>query len=774
MKITTIFAICSCFISSLISQTVSFQNILNGKDQSEKSLTLVLDSAEILEFEDPVTAEKYSQFVLRSAQKHSYKILEADAYTNLGLLSEDASEYKKAVGYFNCALGIFRKENNKKGEAGVYNNLGSMYDYSGICDSALFYYNKSLVINKEIGNELGYGDNLYNMGVLYSTMGKDDLALKNWYDALKIFEKLMDYEGIGSCEHSLGLLMRNQKKYDKSLEFFDKAYNSSLKSKDERLIADVLMSTGNVFMETGKNDKAIEKFREAKALYINSGDLYGVASVLTNIGDIFKTDEQMDSAIYYYSNSNKLFIEVSVAAGIAHTYAELAECYYMTDELGRAIENCDLALKYAEMINSDEYRSSVYFLLYRIYEKQNRPDKALEFHVKYSEVKDSLFNDNKQKIIEELQTVYETEKKEQQIKLQKTDIEKKEALIAKEKLQKYGISAIGLLFIILSFVVFRSYRHKRKANILLSDKNEKIMQQNEEISAQRDEIAAQRDLATNQRDIISRQQKDIKDSIRYAFQIQSALFPTDEDLRIILKDYFIFYRPRDIVSGDFYWVNKSGSKIIILASDCTGHGVPGAFMSMLGIAFLNEIVNKENITDPALILNRLRENIILAMKQHGENVKQQDGMDSVAITIDRTAKTLEFAGANNPLYIVRSRQLAVGNAGEDCQLSTANCQLTEVKGDKMPIGIHYRMNPYTVTEISVEKGDMIYLFSDGYADQTGGESGQKLKYKPFKEFLVSVSGEPVDVQKIKIEKHFTEWKGSNEQIDDVLVMGIKI
>ena len=299
--------------------------------------------------------------------------------------------------------------------------------------------------------------------------------------------------------------------------------------------------------------------------------------------------------------------------------------------------------------------------------------KSAEVYRELYNYKDSIFTNDLSEQLSEMQAKYEAEKKDKEIlELQKNQ-ELNEKEIARQKIVRNFIVGIAVLILLLLGGSIYAFLEKRKANRILAQKNEEILQKSEEISTQRDEIAAQRDLATNQRDIIAHQQKDIKDSIHYAFQIQSALFPTDEDLRLILRDYFIFYRPRDIVSGDFYWVNKSGNKIIIVASDCTGHGVPGAFMSMLGIAFLNEIVGKENITNPAQILNRLRENIILAMKQHGENVKQQDGMDAVAITIDRQAGTLDFAGANNPLYIVTGcSSLVTGDANQ--QPATSNQQ----------------------------------------------------------------------------------------------------
>ncbi|MFH2142469.1 MAG: tetratricopeptide repeat protein [Bacteroidota bacterium] len=749
MKFYFVLFLLMCLNSYLRTQSNSIQKILSSTGSDEKSIKMLLDSAKEIEFINPELAEKYTAKVIMLSKKNNDKLLEADAYTYLGLLSEDISDFEKAATYFNKALKIFEDTKDKKRIAGVFNNLGSMYEYLGMHDTSLYFYNKSIPLNKETGNELGYGDNLYNMGLIYYTKGNNDLAMTNWFESLKIFEKLKDYEGMGACQHMIGLVLRSQKKYDKSLGMFENAYQSGLKSKDDRLTADILLSIGNVYVETENYEKALQKFRESKNLFLRSGDNFGIASVMTNMGDIFKIKDQIDSAIVYYRNSHEIFQEYNIPSGIVHTFAELAECNYLLKQYPEAIKYCNLSLEQAVIINSNSYKAMIYMLFYKIYYKLNDTGKALEFHVKYAEINDSLFNENKEKIVEELQTKYETEKKEQQIQLQKTDIEKKEALISKERFQKYGISAIGFLFILLSLVIFRSYRHKKEANIQLSLQNEQIKQQKEEIQAQRDLAAAQRDL-------IADQKQDITDSIQYAYKIQSAIFPAPEEIILFLKDYFILYKPRDIVSGDFYWINKLDKKIIIIAADCTGHGVPGAFMSMLGFAFLNEIVNKERITSPSRILDRLRENIILALKQHGNLSEQRDGMDVAAITIDMDNLQMEYSGANNPLYMIR------------------NNELIETKADKMPVSVYPKMNPFSNFSSQLNKNDVIYIFSDGFADQFGGKSGKKYKYSKFKELLMSINDKPMKEQEMILNNSFEDWKGNFDQIDDVLVIGIKI
>jgi len=247
------------------------------------------------------------------------------------------------------------------------------------------------------------------------------------------------------------------------------------------------------------------------------------------------------------------------------------------------------------------------------------------------------------------------------------------------------------------------------------------------------------------------------------------------------SECFVLFKPKDKVSGDFYWWAVVEKQLVITVADCTGHGVPGAFMSMLGSSLLREIVVKEYMTNPAIILKRLRKEIINSLKQKGETGEQKDGMDMSLITINTETNECQWAGANNPLYIVSSSQSAVssmqsafGNEMHELPTATASCQLYELKGDKMPIAIYERMEPFTNHEFKVEKGDCLYLFSDGYADQFGGAKNKKFGYKQFKEIILTNADKPMAEQNNIIEKSLNEWIDNVEQIDDITILGIKI
>ncbi|RLD61874.1 MAG: hypothetical protein DRJ01_07125 [Bacteroidetes bacterium] len=259
-----------------------------------------------------------------------------------------------------------------------------------------------------------------------------------------------------------------------------------------------------------------------------------------------------------------------------------------------------------------------------------------------------------------------------------------------------------------------------------------------------------------QKEIVEEKNKHITDSIIYAKRIQNALLPPEQIIRKELPEHFILFKPRDIVSGDYYWFGRNDENIIIVAADCTGHGVPGAFMSMLGVAFLNEIINKNEVVKANEILNQLREHVITSLRQTGKEGEAKDGMDIAICVIDKKTKNLQFAGANNPLYLVRDRELI------------------QVKADRMPIGIYIKTNPFTNNELSLQKNDCLYIFSDGYVDQFGGKSNRKFKSKPFKRLLVDINDKPMSEQRTILDDTIEDWKGINEQVDDILVIGMRI
>jgi len=320
----------------------------------------------------------------------------------------------------------------------------------------------------------------------------------------------------------------------------------------------------------------------------------------------------------------------------------------------------------------------------------------------------------------------------------------------------------------------------------ISEKNEELLQQKEEIEAQRDQLEQQRDIAARQRDRIMSMHEELTDSIFYAKRIQQAILPPQSHVNKDIPDHFIFFKPKDIVSGDFYWVyhiHKPEEKInqlILAVADCTGHGVPGAFMSMLGITFLNDIVLKENITSPEKILSRLRDRIISALNQSGKSGETKDGMDMALVRFDLDTGELLFAGANNPIYIIsKTKQDSLHDKSRIFEYQNVN--LLETKGDSMPVSIHLIMNEFSLKKFLLQAGDEFYLFSDGFADQFGGNKGKKFMYKKLRNLLIESYNESCEKQLETIENTFSDWiqhinpstDSRYDQIDDICLIGMK-
>lgn len=261
---------------------------------------------------------------------------------------------------------------------------------------------------------------------------------------------------------------------------------------------------------------------------------------------------------------------------------------------------------------------------------------------------------------------------------------------------------------------------------------------------------------TLSRETLLEQRKQLMASLKYASFIQKAVLPDQKYLENTLKDFFILHKPRDIVSGDFYYVSRKEEYIVAAAGDCTGHGVPGALMSIMGISFLNEILSTRGPVKTGRILNLLRERVMKALHQRGLELENKDAMDMALCVFNPRTSELQYSGANNPLYHIRNRVL------------------TEIKADKMPVGINaIEENSFTNHSLQLKPGDTVYIFSDGFADQFGGPMDKKFKYGPLKELLIKVSDRTMEQQRNELERVIVKWKGDNEQVDDILIFGIK-
>jgi len=530
----------------------------------------------------------------------------------------------------------------------------------------------------------------------------------------------------------------------------------------------------------------IDYFKKAAKIYKRSNNVRQLAMVLSNIGELYYEIGIYQSAKNYLKESQEIYKQLGDINGELYELNLLGQVYKEWGDNKKAVWYYQQAYEKALQVDSKEELSSIAFNLYEVYDEKQNYKLANQYLLLYSSYKDSVTSIEKVKSMQEIQAKYETEKKEQEIenlnnknKLNEERNKRNKAEINKQKVFNTALIIGVFLILIVVILIVRQNRIRKRTNNMLTLKNEEIQLQHAEISEQKDEIEAQRDMVHLQKEKIEEIHKHVSQSIDYAQRIQNSTLPRKSILKKNFSDYFIFFKPRDIVSGDFYWWANIENQTIITAADSTGHGVPGAFMSMLGMSFLKEIIVKEYITHPGVILRKLRKEIVNTLNQKGEIGEQKDGMDMAIVSINHETNILQFSGANNPLYIVKNGTLNVKSESTDTikifELEQASTfKLYEFRPDKMPIAIYDKMDKFTTHEIQLEEGDQIYMFSDGYPDQFGGPKGKKFKYKAFKKVILENAHLPMKTQKSILEETLTTWMEKEEQVDDIVIVGIKI
>jgi len=657
------------------------------------------------------------------------------------------SEPNKGIDYAEQALKIAKQINFKSGMAGAYHALGSIKANVGDYDKALEFLSKDLYLTTELGNKKGMGTSLNSIGNIYAMRGDYDKALEFYFKALVIKEELGDKKGMASGYGNVGNVLFLKGDNDKALEFYLKDLALFEEMGNKKGMADSYNNIGLVYGQKKEFSKALEYYFKDLEITKELGDKQGEADSYGNIGIVMAEMGSLNKAQEYYLKSFDIRKELEDKQGMADSYNSIGNLYLKQNRLKEAKEYQLNSLALAKELNAKPAMMSAYMALSLCDSAMGNFKEAYQYHKLYSLVKDSVFNEESNLQMADMQTRYETEKKQKAIELLNKEKENQEALAASEsKRQK-----IILLFVIcglvaslvFAFIIFRGYKQKQKINLALEEKNK----------------------------IIEEKNKDITDSINYARRIQTAILVDREEVAKQLNDFFILYKPKDIVSGDFYYYaearlndQKAGqaeNKIIIAAVDCTGHGVPGAFMSMIGNDALNEIIKGKKTTTPAEILSKLHDSVRTALKQDtASKTDANDGMDIALCSLDLQTNVLEFAGGLRNLFITRSTSKS----------------LEEIKADKDSIGGEKSdvQKKFTNHTIQLDKGDAFYIFTDGYTDQFGGENGKKFMVRKMMNLLLSVQDKNMREQEIIFDRTIEEWKGGREQIDDILLIGVRV
>ena len=623
-------------------------------------------------------------------------------------------------------------------------------------------------------NEL-YPRYLILLGDYYKINGNYDSSFVKYFEALHIAEKNKNLKIIAETNVDIGILYDLQKDQIKAIKMYREALNTYKATNDTIGLIKVYMNLGisykNIGLKSNNNsdmlDSAFINYDRAETLANEINHLGILTKLYINIGNLKYTQQQYVKAIFYYKKALHI-------AEANNYYQDLALIY---DNLGWAyqgINNNKTALAYAlkgleigRKINSKYNISNSLSNISLINKNLNNYVEAFHYLNQHVLIKDSLISESTIELQNKLQSKYESEKKDNEIALLNTQKEKNTAIALAEQKKKNIIiisvtSGLGLL-LLFSIFIFNRLKITRKQKKVIEKQKQLVEQQKETV-----EKAHQN---------LEEKNKEITDSINYAKRIQEAILPSRYSLIENLKNGFVFFKPKDIVSGDFYWLETHNNKIFFAAADCTGHGVPGAMVSVMCSNALSKSLIEENITEPGKLLDKTSELIIQRFSKSDEDVK--DGMDialcslqlSESSELSESYAKLQYAGANNPLWIINSNR----KSWPDNSLSFGEgWRGAEIKPNKQPIGKVDNPQPFTTHTIELQKGDTFYIFTDGFADQFGGKKGKKMMYKPFKDLLLSIQDKTMDEQKVILEQHFDTWKGKLEQVDDVCIIGVRI
>ena len=630
-------------------------------------------------------------------------------------------------------LNFSKANNNPTTVANALHYQGYSLWVRGELNLALKKYELSLQLRTLLKLDKDIAQSLNNMSGIYYEQGNFDMAIDCLNKSLKIYNNTKYERGIASTTSNIGLLYQEQGEFEKSLPYLIEARKILEQINDKKGIAITNENIGLVYLNTGKFDEAQESFKLSLALEQEMGNKDGIANSLFNLGNASIAKKNYDNALSYFNQSIAIAEEIDDKMMQSMILVTIGKLYLTQEEHNKALQPYSAALKLAEEIGAVEEIKNAALGLYDVNLALGDCFGALKMKDLAILMTDSIKSEKNQNELlkQEYRYEYEKQKAIDEVEYEKQLSIQKEAK-AKQETISYAIG-LGLILValFLLFIFNRLQVTKKQKNVIEEQKHTLESTHHE----------------------LEEKNREILDSINYAKRIQSAILPPNKLVKEYLQDSFIIYKPKDIVAGDFYWLDNKNGKILFAAADCTGHGVPGAMVSVVCNNGLNRSVREHGLTEPGEILTKTREIIIEEFEKSEEEVK--DGMDIALCSLE--GNTLKYAGANNPLWIIRK------NAKE----------VEEIKANKQPIGKYVDAIPFTTHTIELQKGDSFYIFSDGFVDQFGGEKGKKFKASNFKELLLNIQHETIEKQKELIIKTFEEWKGNLEQLDDVCIIGVK-
>ncbi|MGZ3901449.1 MAG: tetratricopeptide repeat protein, partial [Bacteroidia bacterium] len=673
--------------------TDSLQRVLAGsKEDTSKVNTLINLSWENYSRGNIDEALSHIKEAIKLANKQGFKKGVIKGLIHNGIFNAGRSEYDSALVNYQRALTMAETLNEKKLISKASSNMGIVYMSQGDYQRALNTFYKSLAIDQELNNKTEIGKSFTNLGIVYSYMGNFPKSLECYTNALKIHEFLNEKRSIIKCYVNIGNLYNTQKDFLKAVDYFNKSLKLSKEMGDKQGLAKSYFNLGVAYKGLQEKDKAVECYNRALEFNRELNNPDGISRCYSSLGVINESLKNYDQALNYYKESLSIAEDLESKELIGEAYLNIGYLQGTLKNYKESNENAFKAMSIFREIENPDNLCAVYELLAKNFYSTGKHKQAYEYHVMFKNLVDSIFNIDNSEMLSDIKTNFEVEKKESELKLQQ---EKKDAVAMEESRRQViirnSIIICAVLFLVLAFLIYRNLHQSKKAN--------------EIIKLQKEEVEHQKELVEENR-------REILDSIHYAKRIQNTLLANKQFIDLNLPGNYVYFNPKDIVSGDFYWATNKQNRFYLAVCDSTGHGVPGAFMSLLNISFLNEAVNERNIEKPNEIFDHVRKRLIENISQE----EQKDGMDGILVCFDNNTGTITYSAANNAPVLV------------------CNNTLQHLSCDKMPVGKGERDMPFKLYGIN-NKDCMLYLYTDGYADQFGGPKGKKFKYKQLDELL---------------------------------------
>tara|TARA_B100001287_G_scaffold62849_1_gene51046 strand:- start:482 stop:2416 length:1935 start_codon:yes stop_codon:yes gene_type:complete len=596
-------------------------------------------------------------------------------------------------------------------------------------DSTFYYAQLEYDFALKVDNKKYMSNALHNQGASFYIKGNNEKALYYYEKSLKIKEEIGDKKGMGRSYNNIGNIYNIQGNDEKAKEYYEKCLKITVEIGYKKGIGGSYNNIGNIYKNQGNYEKALYYYEQSLRIKEEIGDKSGIGSSYNNIGAIYNDQGNNEKALEYYEKCLKISEEIGNKSGMGPSLRNIGIIYKEQGNYKKALECLLKSKKIYEEINVITDLDKTAKALVEVYEKIGKDKKALENHKLYVFVKDSLakMDAEKQLYKFEIDKKYELEKQADSIKYE-NEIVLHQAEAKTQKQRSNGLALIAVIVILSLFIVFGQLKSVKKGKLLVEERNI----------------------------VIEEKQKEITDSINYAKRLQDGILVPFDLVQSWLSESFILFKPKDIVSGDFYWIEKIGEKIYFAVADCTGHGIPGALVSIICSNALSKSLEEDKIISPGKILDATRKLVEERFVRSADSIK--DGMDISLCCLDVKTKTITWSGAMNPLWIVK----------KDAK------EIQELKPDRQAVGMVENPKPFTEHKIKLVVGDSIYLFSDGYIDQFGGLKGKKYMKGKMKKFVISLQNQSMQEQLVSFEKEFNSWKGNRDQIDDVCVMGVKV